>query len=229
MRACCAVLLNQMLLSLMWLSLMLLSVTAWSAHADEVAIYRCTDATGAVTVQNMPCPKGMKQDKKLMQAISTVPMGTSKTPAATHHAASPAGASSATSTAAQATKPTDDASTLSPAEASDLAHLPPPNLFRCTTRDSGSYVIESDEPQERCLPLRSVGLDGSPQGAGNACEVVRDTCARIPDEGLCEAWKKRHDEAEVAWRFTRPETEAKNRAEFERVQRILAESNCAVR
>lgn len=201
-------------------SALLLSLLAWNAQADEVAIYRCIDAAGAVTVQNMPCPKGVKQEKKIMQAISTVPMGAGKAPAS----------SAGTRAGAPASTPQQPPSADITDAPSDLAQLPPPILYRCTTRDSGSYVIENDEPQERCLPLRTVGLDGNPQaGAGNACEVVRDTCARVPDEGLCEAWKKRRDEAEVAWRFTRPETADKNREEFERVQRILSQSKCAVR
>lgn len=202
------------------------------AHAGEVAIYRCTDAAGAVTMQNMPCPKGVHQEKKLMQSITTVPMA-DKAPAAR-----PAAVAATPAPAAPANQQVQVDLAAPPAEgedaatsaASDLAKLPPPKLFRCTTRESSTYVTEDSEPQERCLPLRTVGLDGNPQtGAGNACEVVRDSCAPIADDGLCAAWKKRHDEAEVAWRFTRPESEQKNRAEFERVQRILAESNCAVR
>lgn len=203
-----------------------------SAQAGEVAIYRCTDAAGAVTMQNMPCPKGVHQEKKLMQSITTVPMG-DKAPARKPAAA--AAASTPTPTTDQQVQvdltapPVEGEAQASDAPA-DLAKLPPPKLFRCTTRESSTYVTEDSEPQERCLPLRTVGLDGNPQGgAGNACEVVRDNCAPIADDGLCAAWKKRHEEAEVAWRFTRPESEAKNRAEFERVQRILAESNCAVR
>jgi hypothetical protein len=52
--------------------LMLLAAPA--AHADEVVIYRCTDAAGALTVQNMPCPKGSRQQVKRMPALATVPM-----------------------------------------------------------------------------------------------------------------------------------------------------------
>ena len=210
-----------------WLLMFALLVSP--AYAGEVAIYRCTDAGGAVTMQNMPCPKGVHQEKKLMQSITTVPM-VDKAPAAKAPAPSPAVAPAPSSqVSVDLAAPPADGDTTQPA-ASDLAKLPPPKLFRCTTRESSTYVTEDSEPQERCLPLRTVGLDGNPQnGAGNACEVVRDNCAPIADEGLCEAWKKRHDEAEVAWRFTRPESEQKNRAEFERAQRILAESNCAGR
>lgn len=204
--------------------LIVLGLAAFGARAGEMAIYRCTDAAGAVTVQNMPCPKGMKQEKKMMQAITTVPMGNAATPAA--HPA-PARVTPTETPRAKDVPASDIPQTTS---ATDAPRLPPPNLFRCTTRDAGSYLTEDSEPQERCLPMRTVGFDGRAQsGDATACEVVRDTCARVPDEGLCEAWKKRHDEAEVAWRFTRPETEEKNRAEFDRVRRILAESSCAVK
>ncbi|HVK50234.1 MAG TPA: DUF4124 domain-containing protein [Pseudoxanthomonas sp.] len=206
--------------------LVILGCLVFSAHADEVAIYRCTDAGGAVTMQNMPCPKGMHQEKKLMQGITTVPMADKAAPAKSTPAAQPP---SSKPVEMDLATPAADASDTASAP-SDLTKLPPPKLFRCTTRESSTYVTEESEPPERCLPLRTVGLDGNPQtGAGNACEVVRDSCAPIPDEGLCAAWKKRHDEAEVAWRFTRPESEEKNRQEFERAQRILAESNCAGR
>ena len=47
-------------------------------------------------------------------------------------------------------------------------------------------------------------------------EVVRDTCARVPDGALCDAWRKRRDETEVAWRFARRENVDRNRAEYER-------------
>ena len=71
-------------------------------------------------------------------------------------------------------------------------------------------------------------LQRGPQqgGAGQACEVVRDTCARVADGALCDAWKKRRDETEVAFRFARPENTEKNRADYERVVRIVAESSC---
>lgn len=114
-----------------------------------------------------------------------------------------------------------------PARAADAPRLPPPVLFQCTTYDKDTYVTEESEPASRCVSLRTTGLDGNPRsGAGQACEVVRDTCARVPDGGLCDAWKKRRDETEVAYRFARRENAEKNRAEYERVARILSESDC---
>jgi hypothetical protein len=34
----------------------------------EVVIYRCTDASGAVSIQNdIPCPKGSKQPRRVLE------------------------------------------------------------------------------------------------------------------------------------------------------------------
>ncbi len=196
-----------------------------AANAADVTIYRCTDASGALTLQNAPCPKGMKQEARTMQGVNTVPMvpgqtGTAATPS------SPAAATPTPATATPATSPTESTTTSLPAT-SDTRALPPPILFQCTTYDRDSYLTEDPMPGSRCVTLSTVGLDGNPQaGAGQACEVVRDTCARVPDGALCDAWKKRRDETEVAFRFARPENAEKNRADYERVARIVAESRC---
>ena len=53
--------------------IVLLLLASASAQAGEVVFYRCTDAAGALTVQNMPCPKGtQQQSKKVMQAVETL-------------------------------------------------------------------------------------------------------------------------------------------------------------
>jgi len=204
---------------------------ASSAGANEVVFYRCTDASGALTLQNMPCPKGAKQEKKVMQSVSTVPMGDAApakpAPSSTPPSAPPAPApSAATPTVPSAPKPAEAVADNN-AEATVENRLPPPVLFQCTTYDKDTYITESEEPQSRCVSLRTVGLDGNPQtGAGEACEMMRDQCARVADGALCEAWKKRMGETEVAWRFARPGNEAKNKAEFERAQKIWHESAC---
>lgn len=197
------------------------------ASADEVVFYRCTDAAGALTLQNMPCPKGSTQEKKVMQSVSTMPMGGRPTPAP----ASPTNASPATAPPS-APQILDTQSPAAPDAAPTIAaaeRLPPPVLFQCTTYDKDSYITESEEQKSRCVSLRTVGLDGNPQtGAGEACEVVHDSCARVADGALCDAWKKRLGETEVAWRFARPENIEKNKVEFERVQRIVNESTCSL-
>ena len=45
-----------------------------ASRAGDVVIYRCTDASGALTLQNAPCPKGMKQEQRTLQGVNTVPM-----------------------------------------------------------------------------------------------------------------------------------------------------------
>ena len=192
------------------------------AIADEVVFYRCTDASGALTLQNMPCPKGEKQEKKVMQGVNSMPMAA---PASTPR---PAVAPHATVVAP--TTPPTDAAALAAAQpvVPEAERLPPPVLFQCTTHDKDSYISEDAEPAPRCVVLRTIGLDGNPQhGAGEACVVVRDQCARVPDGALCEAWKKRLGETAVALRFGRPENQAKNHAEHQRVQDIVSHSTCA--
>ena len=107
----------------------------------------------------------------------------------------------------------------------DPDRLPPPPLFQCSTHDGDSYLSEEQEVPPRCLPLRTVGLDGNPMtGAGMACEVVRDTCARVADGGACEAWRRHAREAQSRWRFAHPDNVERRRAEYERLEKIVAES-----
>lgn len=208
-------------------ALPVLLLFASPASAGEVVFYRCTDASGALTMQNMPCPKGQKQEKKVMQSVSTVPMGGTapSKPSPSHE--TPSASPSAAPTAAAPEVPVAPKPAETAAEPVAEKRLPPPILFQCTTYDKDTYITEGEEPQSRCVPLRTVGLDGNPQtGAGEACEMMRDQCARVADGALCEAWKKRLGETEVAWRFARPGNEAKNKAEFERTQKIWRESAC---
>ena len=199
-----------------------LLLCALPVAADEVVFYRCTDASGALTLQNMPCPKGEKQEKKVMQGVNSMPMAAPAS-APRHVVAPPA------TVVAPAPPPPDTSATAAPPPTvPEAERLPPPVLFQCTTHDKDTYISEDAEPAPRCVVLRTTGLDGNPQnGAGEACEVMRDQCARVPDGALCEAWKKRLGETAVALRFGRPENQAKNRAEHQRVQDIVNHSTCA--
>lgn len=200
-------------------ALLCLVLSCTTLSAEEVIFYRCTDAAGALTLQNMPCPKGSTQQKKIMQPVNTVPMGVARAAPAAAIADRVLSAATTADAAAAAT---------SNALRGDTSLLPPPHLFQCTTHDRDTYITESAEPQSRCVALRTVGLDGnSNTGAGQACEVMRDICARVTDADLCAAWKKRLGETEVAWRFARPDNAAANQADYLRVQRILDETSCA--
>lgn len=187
----------------------LLLAIGWMGEARAgVVIYRCTDAFGRLTVQNdVPCPKGSKQRRQVID--TPPPMPAYRAPPAAPKPVVPLVAA--------------------PASASPGAGplLPPPPLFRCHTVENDSYLSEDGVPSPRCIAQDVVGLDGAPGSGATACEVQRDTCERIPDGETCAAWQQRAREAEATLRFGRPEASDKNRAEFERIQRVLRESTCA--
>ncbi|MET1023788.1 MAG: DUF4124 domain-containing protein [Pseudoxanthomonas sp.] len=233
-------------------------------------IYRCTDAKGALTVQNSACPAGSQSQKLEVQGVASMPLP-GNAPATTA-ATQAAPAATATPTTRDATRPTEqapsgalnlppqqDAQTIQTIGGMTLIEDPtlhkddaaadalagrskppaaegpagtvtgtaPPILFQCTTHDSGTYLTEDNNPQSRCSPVRTVGLDGNAfSGSGKACQVIYDVCARVPDERLCSAWRKRLGETEVAYRYARPENLAQNKADFERVQRIVKDAGC---
>ncbi|BBK02593.1 DUF4124 domain-containing protein [Xanthomonas campestris pv. campestris] len=199
-------------------------VLAPTASAQEVAIYRCTDAQGALTVQNMPCPKGMQQQKKLMTAPATMPLPSS--------AAAPVSARSAPARAATqappAAAPAPQAPAAVPTATTATSSLPPPPLFECTAHDNGRYFTEDSEPATRCLPMQVTNLAGGPaQGGGSACEVVTDRCAPVPDQSLYAAWRQRAEQAEAAWRFSDEAQSAARKQRYDQARRVMDESRCA--
>jgi len=219
-----------------------------SAMAQAVTIYRCTDAAGSLTIQNKPCPAGSTQREQRMQGVPSSPAvaqppAQARVPAPAGTMAPPQAATPSTAPDVQTTPGGGFITTSSgpepqildsanlprtpPAEAAepDPDRLPPPPLFRCTTYDNDSYLSEEQEVPPRCLPLRTVGLDGNPAGgAGQACEVVRDQCARVPDGAACEAWRRYAREAESRWRFAHPDNVERRRAEYDRLAAIVSES-----
>ena len=201
------------------LTVLLLMASA-SAQAGEIVFYRCTDATGALTVQNMPCPKGtQQQSKKVMQAVEARPLPpplASPAPAALPQLiAAPAPAA--------ATPP-------EPAKTAAIVVAPPvplPELFQCRTREGQAYVSETSEPPSRCVTMQVTGLDGNPNtGAGEACEVVRDTCTAVDPPQLCATWQQRVDEAESEWRFAAPSQAETLQKKYQRLQSLLEGSDC---
>lgn len=202
-------------------ALLLFATNALPARAG-VVIYRCTDASGAVTVQNgTPCPKGSKQQRRV---LDTPPPST--TPPA--YVAPPAIVPDPVPAMPVAPEPSVPAPDPAAASAQpDGERLPPPPLFECTTYDSDRYLSDDGTPAERCAPLDISGIgDGSAPGVGAACQKTMDTCQRVPDGAACDAWKRREREARATLMFGRAEDKDKNQAAYERVQRIVTESTC---
>jgi hypothetical protein len=199
---------------------LLLAASALPAQGG-VVIYRCTDASGAVTVQNdTPCPKGSRQTRRVLE---TPPP--SATPAYVAPAVVPDPVPAAPPPAPEPPVPAPDPASMRAQP--DGERLPPPPLFECTTYDNDHYLSDDGTPAERCVPLEISGIgDGSAPGVGAACQKTTDTCQRVPDGAACDAWKRREREARATLMFGRTEDKDKNEAEYERVQRVVTESTC---
>lgn len=217
----------------MWVAACAWAMTAVAAPAQaQVTIYRCTDASGALTVQNdMPCPKGSKQEKRVIHpapSVSTPPAFV--TPSAAPGAPAPPPAQ-VPPAQAPAVPPVQPPSPPTPpaappaAPTADSDRLPPPVLYECRTFDNDRYLSENGSPPERCAPLQTVGINGG-ASAGAACQMVTDQCQRIAEGGLCAGWKQRQREAESQLRFGPADQRGNAQAEVERVGRIVRESTC---
>jgi hypothetical protein len=103
---------------------------------------------------------------------------------------------------------------------------PPPALYACRTWDDADYLTEDAKPAERCAPLQVVGMDGIARADAAACEKTVDQCAAVPAEGLCQAWRRRVDEAEFRWKFAGAKQDDDRRREYELLEATLAHSDC---
>lgn len=213
------------LLALVCAALLLAIATA--AAAEKVVIYRCTDGKGAVTFQNnVPCPKGSTQERRVIETPPPKARAVAPAPAAPEPAASEVSEESAP-------PPLASAAPVEPPPPPDSvvvegSQLPPPVLYECRTYNDDSYLSEIGTPQQRCVSLTTTGLGGIPAaGAGDACEMKTDECARVPDGALCDRWRQRLREAESAVRFGAAEDLGFAEAEVQRIGRIVRESVCA--
>jgi hypothetical protein len=215
-RYCSAVLLGLALLG-----------AAHAASAQGVVIYRCTDASGALTIQNgTPCPKGSKQERRVIEAApssAAPPFVPSPAPRPVVAAPPPRMLVAPPPRPAPLTATDDDAPAIA-----DGDRLPPPWLYECRTYNDDSYLSDSGEPAPRCVTLTTTGLGGMIESGNNtsACEMKIDQCQRVPDGALCDAWRKRLREAESALRFGVSEDRAKAQAEVQRLTRVVRESTC---
>lgn len=191
------------------------------AQADSTVIYRCTDASGALTVQNgTPCPKGSKQDKRTIAAPVVMPAYAPPPPPPV--APAPAPAAPPTEPVAP---PRPDVPT--PATIAAADRLPPPPIYQCSTFENTTYLSEDFEPKPRCVRATVTGVDGDPNsGAGEACEMKYDLCARVPDAGACDGWKQRQREVESTWRYAPGGNKRALQDEFARISRILSDTTC---
>lgn len=199
-------------------SWLLLAAPAGVAQ-DRVTIYRCTDAQGALLIQNdQPCPAGHRQQTQVIDVPPPLPAHVPRAERMPEVVAREEAAVQARIAA------------VVPPPVPDAERSAPPALFRCTTWENTTLLTEDETPAERCAPMRIVGLDGRPQpGLGNACETRRDTCEAVPEAELCDAWRRRVDEAEFRWKFARVEQGDPLRIEHARLAATYANSRCVDR
>ena len=193
-----------------------------SPAAAQTVIYRCTDASGAVTMQNdKPCGPGMKQEIRNVGALPTAPAPAPKPAAAAPRNLPPPGAAFELVVGPQSEEPLPESTV------AEDARQPPPPLFQCKTWDEEVYTSEDGEPEPRCAPLQTVGLNGNPNlGAGQACEMRHDTCTPIAGDDLCRAWRRQFDEAVFRSKYSDGRDQRARDAERERIGKLLADSNC---
>lgn len=207
------------LVPMRWLGWCALLLATCALQAQETVFYRCTDASGAVTMQNdKPCGAGMKQQIRRVSAVPTAPAPTRSAPAPTFSAPPPG---------MQFELVMGPRSEGPPSAVPEADRVPPPTLFQCRTWDEDDYFSENGEPEPRCAPLQTTDANGDPNGgAGSACEMVRDTCTAADGDALCKAWQHHVDEAEFRWKFASPGESDPRKAEYERLAKLLADSNC---
>ncbi len=210
-----------------------LAQAAGSAATESAknVIYRCTDARGAVALQDDPCPKGQKQETReiaaFVPAAAPAPAApvanTTPAPSESAAAASPAsqGNSSATTAAAPTEPPRIEAGVASAAQQRPL--FTPPSLWRCTTFDGISRLSERFDPNPRCIPLSVLGVDLSraPPSAATMCRTVEDQCIELSGDAACAAWEERLAATESALRLAFSDTQAKARAERDRARDVV--------
>ena len=105
---------------------------------------------------------------------------------------------------------------------------PPPALFTCKSFEQDTYFSDSGEAPPRCVAAQTTGIGGNTGlGAGEACIVLTDECAPVADAALCETWLRRVNEAEFRWKFARAEAGDPRKLEYDRLAKILGDSNCS--
>ncbi|MFT4179133.1 MAG: hypothetical protein QM612_06685 [Thermomonas sp.] len=198
---------------------LLLLCAPLALHAQETVLYKCTDAKGAVTMQNgVPCAPGMKQDVRRIGEVKTVPVPVQK-PKVDEPPDAPV-YGEFIQVGGPRTQRTP---------APEAAGLPaPPALFQCTTWKGETYLGETATPEPKCAPLAITGIDGnSAFQMGSACEVKYDECSAIPAEQLCDAWYRRLDDADFKRRYTNGDTERERQAAYESIEAKIKASNCS--
>lgn len=204
-------------------SLVLLPLLAVSARAADVTIYRCTDASGHLTLRDTPCRAGEKQEARNMVRPTDPPP---RPPA-------PAAAPAAPATARE------------PAPRY-IVMTPPQPLYECIAPDGERYTSDTGEGRARWEPLWSFGYPAVPlhrRGGGVSADIgfhdgdvsgrvrigddgrphhrpavlvpavptgqwVYDECHRLPQAEVCDRLRDERYELNRRWNIAQPSERA---------------------
>lgn len=194
--------------------LALLLAPAAGMAQDAVVIYRCTDASGQVTLQNdVACPAGTREERRSVDVPPPLP------------AYVPRETRMPEVVAAEQARADARVEHATPDPVPAGSRQSPPPLYQCSTWDGTRYFTEDATPRTHCAPLRVVGIAGATPAA-DACEEVADTCSAVAADALCRSWKQRVDEAEFRWKFAAATAGEDMRLEHARLRATYANSTC---
>ena len=184
-----------------FLTLVLIAASSYAFAADEVTIYRCTDASGHLTLGDTPCRKDQRQQTRTMLRPRDAP----------HLRMNPPTAAT----------PRDGMQ--SPRVV--VVHAPRP-LYECIPEDGEPYTSDSGEGRPRWVPLWTLGYPGGglyPGISGSQLSIthggvriddgrttltppiaygpavygagtwIRDACYVLPQEEVCARLVDRRD------------------------------------
>lgn len=211
-------------------------LSAPPAHADDVTIYRCTDARGNTTLRDTPCAKGQQQETRSMVRPKDAPSRITNV------------------------EPTP-APQAAPAQVRTIVLAPPRPMYECRMPDGNTYTSDSPEGNPRWVPLWTLGypavvegyhrrpggtrivrhpdgtvdlnVDGGgyvrgpvPTLAGyGAGTWVRDVCHMLPPAETCARLRDRRDEIRTRF-FNAQQTERERLDREERGINARLDNDC---
>ncbi|MGY1458503.1 DUF4124 domain-containing protein [Luteimonas sp. A534] len=117
-------------------------VAAPLSAQDDVTIYRCVDASGTVSIGNLPCADGDRQETRSMaRPVDGTPAPVMSAPAATPASAKP--------------------------EVRYVVAQPPQPLYECVRPDGSTYQSDSGDGEPRWVPRWTEGWPVGGIGAGH--------------------------------------------------------------
>ena len=207
-----------------------------SRAADEVVIYRCTDARGQLTLRDSPCPKGQAQETRSMLRPKDAPPARPATLPARATEAPPA-----------------------PATERVVVLQSPRPLYECVTPDGERYTSDTPEGNPRWVPLWTLGVPVAPYpypypgtvgstslaithgnvqitsgrtvvtppvygpAAYGAGTWVRDQCHALPQAEVCARLRDRRDEVNRRFFNAQPSERDRLRVEERGIDARLAQ------